>query len=56
MINLGVDLYILSKMLGHASIEETANTYGHLYPNAQSKIISKLDEFIHDKIPEKVTV
>jgi integrase len=43
MINLGVDIYALSKLMGHASIEETTQTYGHLYPSTQAKIIDRLN-------------
>jgi integrase len=55
MINLGVDIYVLSKLMGHASIEETTGTYGHLYPSKQTKIIDKLNnkEYLKlDKIEE----
>ena len=30
---------------GHASIEETMDTYGHLFPNAKHQLSSMLDSY-----------
>ena len=31
--------------VGHASIEETMDTYGHLFPNAKHQLSSMLDSY-----------
>lgn len=46
LINQGISLYILSKRLGHARIEITANIYGHLYPSIQEQIKDTLNNLI----------
>ena len=38
------DLFLLSKRLGHRDVKETLNTYSHLFPNAQKKILESIDE------------
>lgn len=38
------DLILLSKRLGHRDVKETLNTYSHLFPNAQRKILESIDE------------
>jgi len=35
---------MVSKFLGHSKIEETLNTYNHLYSNALSDITNLIDE------------
>ena len=44
-INLGVEIQILSEYMGHENISITWDTYGHLYPNSQSKLLTKIDKF-----------
>lgn len=43
LINNGVSLYVVSKHLGHKSIQTTANIYGHLYPSSEAVITNALD-------------
>lgn len=43
LINKGVSLYVVSKHLGHESIQTTANIYGHLYPSSEAVITNTLD-------------
>lgn len=43
-INKGVPIEIISEYLGHENISTTLETYAHLYPNSQDKLISILDE------------
>ena len=38
------DLILLTKRLGHRAVQETLNTYSHLFPNAQRKILESIDE------------
>ena len=34
----------IQEWVGHASIEETMDTYGHLFPNAKHQLSSMLDK------------
>lgn len=43
-INSGVPIEILSEYLGHESISTTLETYAHLYPNSQDKLINILNQ------------
>lgn len=43
LISLGIDILTVSRRLGHASTVETLKTYGHLYPNANEKLISAIN-------------
>lgn len=42
-IEKGVPIEILSEYLGHENITTTLNTYAHLYPNSQNKLIAILE-------------
>lgn len=44
-IQLGAPILLVSKLLGHADIAMTLNTYSHLYPNEIAQIFEKSDEF-----------
>lgn len=43
LISQGESIVMVSKRLGHATIEQTLNTYSHLMPNEEQKMISKLE-------------
>lgn len=43
LINLGIDITIISKRLGHAKTSTTHDIYGHLYPNAEDAAIAKME-------------
>jgi integrase len=43
-IDMGINVLLLSKRLGHKNIETTLNTYGHLYPNKQRSLAEELNE------------
>nr|DAE10104.1 MAG TPA: Integrase [Siphoviridae sp. ctGuJ10] len=43
LIAKGVNIYTISKMVGHESIKTTLDTYGHLYPNEREEIIKLFD-------------
>lgn len=43
-IEKGVPIELLSEYLGHENISTTLNTYAHLYPNSQDKLVAILDE------------
>lgn len=40
----GIPIEIISEYLGHENISTTLNTYSHLYPNSQEKLVAILDE------------
>ena len=44
LIHQGVQPLIIKERLGHKDIKITLNTYGHLYPSAQKKVASLLDD------------
>lgn len=44
LIYKGTSINMVSKFLGHSKIEETLNTYTHLYSNALSDITNLIDE------------
>lgn len=44
LIHKGANIITVSKFLGHTKIEETLNTYTHLYSNALSDITNLIDE------------
>lgn len=44
LFSKGVDVKTVSKLLGHASIQITLNTYIHLIENAEHDAVSKLDD------------
>ena len=41
LISQGESIVMVAKRLGHANIEQTLNTYSHLMPNEELKLISK---------------
>ena len=43
LISLGANIIMISKRLGHASTQETLDTYGHLYPDQENEIIEKME-------------
>jgi integrase len=45
LIEMGYDILLISKRLGHENVETTWNTYGHLYPNKQIKLAEDLEKF-----------
>ncbi len=45
MINQGISIKTISKLMGHSTVNETWNRYGHLYPSEDVMaidVISKL--------------
>jgi len=42
-IDKNVPISIISNYLGHENITTTLDTYGHLYPNSQEKLINILE-------------
>ena len=44
LINMGVDLFEISRRLGHESVKTTSDTYGHLYPDKDIKLASRIND------------
>lgn len=43
LINMGFDIFEISRRLGHESVKTTMDTYGHLYPDKAQKLASELN-------------
>lgn len=55
LINNGVDIYLVQQMMRHATIKETADTYGHLFTERKHEAMQVFDnkavsKQYHDKI------
>ncbi len=44
LINGNVNIKTISKLMGHATVEQTWNRYGHLYPEAENEAISYINK------------
>ena len=51
LISLGENAIIVRDRLGHEDIETTLGTYGHLYPNMNREVATKLSNLIKVKQP-----
>ena len=43
LINYGANITIVAKYLGHTKIDETLNTYSHMYKNKLNDIVSTIN-------------
>lgn len=43
LINMGCNIVLISKRLGHENVSITLDTYGHLYPTQEDDMINKLE-------------
>jgi len=43
LINKGVDIYLVKELLRHVDIQQTANTYGHLYTERKQQVMDVFD-------------
>ena len=43
LINNGADITLVAKFLGHSKIDETLNTYSHMFKNKLDNIINIID-------------
>lgn len=50
LIDSGANITLVAKYLGHPKIEETLNTYTHLYKNALTDITSLIDDMNEARI------
>lgn len=46
LINGNINIKTISKLMGHATVEQTWNRYGHLYPEAENEAIAYIDKII----------
>jgi len=44
LLAAGVDLKIVSELLGHSSVAITADIYAHVLPEQQQEVVKKLDD------------
>lgn len=49
LINNGVDVYIVSKRLGHKNILTTINVYSHLYEERETEVLEVLDSLVENE-------
>lgn len=45
LINNGANATLVAKYLGHTIIEETLNTYSHMFSTALDSVVSVIDSF-----------
>ncbi len=48
LINADVNIKTIAKLMGHATVEQTWNRYGHLYPEAENVAIRVIDEMVKE--------
>lgn len=53
LINNGANITIVAKYLGHTKIDETLNTYSHMYKSKLEDVVSIIDELNSNKISTK---
>ena len=46
MLETGADLRWVQEQMGHASVQQTADTYGHLLPDRHRAASGALDRFL----------
>lgn len=44
LINQGFDALVIADRVGHENVSTTLNTYSHLFPHRQEKLVSKLED------------
>ncbi len=44
LINSGANVTIVAKYLGHAKIDETLNTYSHIFDNKMDEIVDTINK------------
>lgn len=46
MISSGANIVLVAKRLGHASTQQTLNTYAHLFPSTEHELLNKLNSLL----------
>lgn len=44
LINLGANVTLVSRRLGHSNTQQTLNTYSHLFPNSEKQLLTLLNK------------
>ena len=44
LVNKGTNVQVVTKYLGHTKIEETLNTYTHLFNSALNEVVNLIDK------------
>lgn len=55
LIDMGFDLLEISRRLGHESAKTTSDTYGHLYPDRDTKLASRLNEMRMSDVQSQIS-
>ena len=53
LINMGENPLAIKERLGHADIRTTLGTYGHLYPNSNAEVASRLNGIVKVPVTKK---
>jgi hypothetical protein len=48
---LGANLLLVSRRLGHSTVQITADVYGHLFPETNDLVINRLDKALRAAFP-----
>jgi hypothetical protein len=48
---MGANLLQVSRWLGHSTVQITADVYGHLFPETNDLVISRLDKTLRAALP-----
>jgi integrase len=46
LIDSGANVKAISEFMGHASIQETMDTYGHLLPGSRDEVRERMDSYL----------
>ncbi len=46
-IEAGLPVTVVSRLLGHASAAETLDTYSHLWPDSDDRVVEALGRMLH---------
>lgn len=44
LIDVGINIILISERLGHEKIQTILDTYSHLYPNKHEEVATQLDQ------------
>ena len=57
LVNEGINIQEIARRLGHSKVEQTWNTYSHLYPREEERAVAILDGIVlpesSESIPQK---
>lgn len=54
LVNEGINIQEIARRLGHSNVQETWNTYSHLYPREEERAVQVLNKVVKkQKSPKK---